>query len=403
MNQRGQVYPLFGFLLLSMMALSSLTIDMGYYRYQERLQQTATDSAALAGGQAAVFPSPNAQNAAFADASTNGFSSPNATVSIDPNYSDAYTASNAAVKVTITRSYPKWFSGFFGSGTQAVGTSAVAALAETGNGCITQLDPNGTLTLNGQKFNGAGCSILANGTMDCHGGDYTTISGITVNITDNAGLSCKNGPNVGYTNLINDPCPYITGCQAMAGITDPATLHLSCLPSSTCTNPTCTSTPATPPPGGTATAGCYSNMTFNSNVTFDCGPYTFLNNVGIGSGDLTSSNGATFYIGSGTVTLGQDFGSASSLFSAPSSGPYAGLLFYQPAANTSTLTVGANIYTQGMWYFPSAQYTENGHHTHEYIGDVVFASITYNGSNTTIIYPGTTGTGFAVKQAKLVE
>ena len=47
MNQRGQVYPLFGLLLVALLGFAALSIDMGYYRYQQRLQQTATDSAAV--------------------------------------------------------------------------------------------------------------------------------------------------------------------------------------------------------------------------------------------------------------------------------------------------------------------------------------------------------------------
>lgn len=386
MYQRGQVYPLFVLLLVSFIGLSALAIDLGYWRYQERAQQTATDSAAIAAAQASVFPSPNAASAAYADANTNGFATPSATISIDPNYSDAYTGnSGGAVKVTISKSYPRFFSGFFSGGTQSIATTAVAKLAEIGTGCLTGLDPNGSMDLHGQKMQGSGCSIQENGTLKCSGGDYGVIVGIEVNAGNNSNVSCKDGPNTAYVSVVSDPCPYVPGCLSYA-LASASTLGLNCVPGAGCT-PTCVS-PQTPPvSGGTATPGCYNGASFSNATVFD-GNYTFVNGATFNNAMTTGADGASFYIASGALNVSShQVGTSSTPFSAPTSGSYAGILFYQPPVNTNSLTLSANIWASGMWYFPTVSWTEDGKHTHSYAGDLVFGSLTFNGGNSTTLEP----------------
>ncbi|HEY1976092.1 MAG TPA: pilus assembly protein TadG-related protein [Candidatus Baltobacteraceae bacterium] len=404
-SQRGQVYPLFGLLLVSFIGLSALAVDLGYFRTQERVQQTATDSAAIAAAQAAVFPSPNAENAGLADATSNGYTSSNSTLAIDTGYSDAYTTdSDGAVKVTITRSYPTFFSGFFsGRNKRAIQTTAVAKLAQVGNECLTGNSSTGTLKLDGQKMTaGSGCAIVANGTLTCNGGSYSAIKDITVNSAKNSNLSCKDGPAVSYTGIVPDPCPFVPGCLAYeeASNTD---LGLSCVPNTTtCTTPSC-SAPKTVPTSGTVAPGCYNAPNFSKAVVFS-GDYVFVNGVTFGANVTTGSSGASFYIASGAMKPSNgSLGSTTSAFSAPSTGTYAGVLFYQPPANTNKVTISSDVYAVGMWYFPTAAYTENGKHTHDYTGDLVFSSVTFNGSNTDNFNPGTTGTAFSAERATLVE
>ena len=406
-SQRGQVYPLFALLLVSFVGFSALAIDLGYYRYQERAQQTATDSAAIAGAQAAVFASPNAQNAAISDAASNGFASPKATVSIQPDYSDAYTGSDSAVKVTITRRYPKFFSAFFGSGKRAIATTAVAELAQVGNYCLEGLNPAATVDLGGQKFAGSGCSIAANGTLACNGGKYGVIDNITVNASKNANVSCNGYTNpVTYSSVIPDPCPYTPGCLAYMNATA-SDLGISCLPSSSCKTPSCSSPQTPPASGGTANPGCYDGKTF-SNATVFNGNYVFVNGVSFNSASITSgSGGASFYIASGALGItspgkNNGFGSVSPV-TAPTSGTYEGVLFFQPAANTSAASIQGNVFSVGMYYFPGGSYTEKGQFTHSYTGDLVFSSITFKGSNSTTLNPGTGSSGGQPAQVKLVE
>lgn len=403
--RRGQVYPLFALLLVSFVAFSALAVDLGYYRTQERAQQTATDSAAIAAAQAGVFPSPNAENAALSDAASNGFASPQATVSLDPNYSDSYTGSNSAVKVTITRQYPKFFSAFFGAGKQGIATTAVAELADTSGYCLLNINPSGSMTLSGQKIGGSGCSLAANGSMTCNGNGYTALDGTTVNVSQNSSFGGCKGVPVTFTSVIPDPCPYVAGC--LAYMDDQASdLGISCLPSSTCKNPSC-SAPKTVPTTGTAAPGCYDNPNFSSSVVFS-GNYVFVNGVTFSANVTSGSNGASFYIASGALSINipgkkNGFGSSTSAFSAPTSGSYEGVLFFQPAANTNAASIQANVYSVGMYYAPGGSYTEKGQFTHQYTGDLVFSTITFSGSNNTTLFPGTGSTEGQTRRAQLVE
>ena len=54
-SQRGQTLVLVALLLVVLMGLTSLAADAGYYHYQQRVMQTAADSAALAGASEITY------------------------------------------------------------------------------------------------------------------------------------------------------------------------------------------------------------------------------------------------------------------------------------------------------------------------------------------------------------
>src|SRR5579864_4379481 len=92
-SQRGQTLILVAMLLVVLTGMTGLAVDVGFYRYQQRLQQSAADSAALAGAAELATSSASATAAAKADAATNGFQdgSNGVTVTVNTSYSDTYT------------------------------------------------------------------------------------------------------------------------------------------------------------------------------------------------------------------------------------------------------------------------------------------------------------------------
>jgi hypothetical protein len=403
MSARGQVYVLFAFLLFAFLCLAALAIDIGYYRAQQRLQQTATDSAALAGAAAAAYPSPNAVQAALLDAATNGFSTPSATVSIDPGYSDAYTTgSTAAVKVSITQSYGPFFGGIVSGNQVPISTSAVAKLSATGNGCLFSLaTPPASTTLNGSKIDGPNCGIVADGNLTFNGGSTNVAS---IQYSNQSTETSNGGPNQ-FTQAspvpslpIPDPCSSVPGCFALSQASA-AALNMTGLNASA----GCTTTQTVPASGGTATPGCYnggtSGVTFDS-VTFQPGLYTI-----VGSGGVhltgTSSGTATFYINAGPLDVSTK--AATLNLSASSSGSYAGVLFYQPAYNSNAVDIAATVNTVGMWYLPTAPVTFDGH-SESFTGQVIAANFTFNGGSSITLAPGTgNAAAGVVLQATLAE
>jgi hypothetical protein len=61
------------------------------------------------------------------------------------------------------------------------------------------------------------------------------------------------------------------------------------------------------------------------------------------NGTNNNCNGVTFYVSAGDVDLG---GNSTNIFTAPTSGDYAGLLMYLPYGNDSTVSITGNSFSQ---------------------------------------------------------
>src|SRR6266404_9103832 len=75
-NQSGQAWVGSAIAMVVLCGFAGLAIDMGTLRYQKRLQQTAADSAAIAGALNLEFRS-GVQAGAVNAAGQNGFTDPN--------------------------------------------------------------------------------------------------------------------------------------------------------------------------------------------------------------------------------------------------------------------------------------------------------------------------------------
>src|SRR6202035_1658911 len=129
-GESGQVLPLIALCMASLMGFGGMAVDVGYWRYQQREQQSATDAAALGGAQQLIYSScPNqtvANTGAQNDATDNGFVNGAKGVSVvanNPPSSGTFASSNCAVQVQITSStVPTFFTRLFGKATMAVST-----------------------------------------------------------------------------------------------------------------------------------------------------------------------------------------------------------------------------------------------------------------------------------------
>jgi len=146
--------------------------------------------------------------------------------------------------------------------------------------------------------------------------------------------------------------------------------------SSTCCNPV----------GGTTTLqpGYYSSgLNFNGSgytVTLSPGIYYFGGGVNVG-GVTINGTGVTIYMASGQFNMN----SASTInLTAPSTGPTAGLVIWQPASNTSQMNLdsGSSSNWKGGVYLPGAQLTLNGSSNAAGYGMIVANSVMMNSSIT---------------------
>ena len=119
-RQSGQALVAATFGLVALIGATGLAIDIGYLRYQKRLQQSAADSAALAGAGdiAYILDGASVLNAARADSTLNGFPD-GGKVTVTVNHPSTVAPSSLnpnSVEVLITVAQPTFFMKIFGIG-----------------------------------------------------------------------------------------------------------------------------------------------------------------------------------------------------------------------------------------------------------------------------------------------
>jgi hypothetical protein len=352
-KQAGQALVLAAMGLTLFILAAGLGIDMGFLRYQKRLQQSAADSAAIAG--AAEIPFSGCTTAscpgADTDSASNGFTDgvDNVTVKVyNPPNDGPHAGTAGYVEVLVTKIQPTFFVKIAGVNSATVTARAVAYLSGNLQNCMYAL---GTGNAGGINNDGAvsapNCGIISNRYL--HGNGSITAREIGV-VQGPPGGNDHPTPKTGIVPAA-DPLSYLQppatgGCLAGgAGIVN-GTVPVILNPGNYC--------------GGISVANT-QNVTLNPGVyTITGGGLTFA-----GSGTVTGT-GVTFYIGAsgGTVSVNAPPLPPTQTInlSAPTTGADAGILFYQNPGNTSAATITGTLNSQleGALYFPSAQLTING-------------------------------------------
>jgi Flp pilus assembly protein TadG len=397
-SDAGQVLVVVALCMIVLLGFMGLGIDMGYLRYMKRQLQKAADAAAIAGAQELVQCPPGtfdctALTTAAQDALTeNGLSgstlvtdcgtstesfvvtvnNPPCYVSTDPHLSD-----NHYVEVIVSQAEPLFFSQIFGEQTATLTARAEAGLESSVN-CIYALDPSDTETIavDFEAAVNANCGVedesssssafycyigaLKAASISVFGGSSTYDCSVTpapkihqVTPTPADPLAYLPTPSVGSCGAsVSTPYTGYSGTTSGLLITGTATLNQ-----------------------GTYCGGIEISET--ANVTFEPGIYVLTSPVTSGTGyGLTIDIGAAV-LGSGVTfynTLGSGSGSPGAIYfyptacayggtgvslTAPTSGTYEGLLFFQDPSNANAaLILGSTAYKtslQGSYYFPKAK------------------------------------------------
>jgi hypothetical protein len=394
-SQRGQILPLVAFSALVLVGVAGLAVDVGYHQYQQRMQQTATDAAAIAGAKESLMG--HGPAAAKQDARVNGFAdntggscpaNPSVgTVCIyagAPQSGDAFNGVSGAFEVDITVYHPTFFEKVFNINKVPVTTKAVAVLInQPSHNCLYVL--NGGANFNGQTGGGTvnahNCGLAFNGPANFHA---ATVDAEAIDCADGVS-TCSGGTYLQATPQpaapASDPCSSISYCAYLANSPPPCTTPV---------NVKFTSGPAI------LTPGCYGNINVSnaSKITFGCGLYVITGTLNADNTNGSSNNnppppaipitqdcgtagpgGTTFYLsGSGQLKFINDVVQ----LSAPTSGDYnewnsgAGeqnVLVYQDPSDTQTLNfqsansncglASCDSYFSGMIYAPSATLNYN--------------------------------------------
>ena len=382
-GERGQILPVVALALVVLIGAAALAVDVGYLRYVQRIQQSATDSAAIAGAAELGYPaSGTVLSAAKQDASLNGFThdGTKTIITAGPPASGPYVGNPNAVEVIIRSQHPMFFEQALGTPTTWVSTRAVA-LFGNGNGagnCIYALQSDADM--NASTINAPSCGIISNGIMNINGSTITAASiGAVGQINTTGSTYPEASPQHAIAGV--DPCPSIAGCNALA-----------------------TSPPATSPCNysnlnlsGTVTMNpgvyCQSTNINSAHITMNPGLYVWTNGLN-GNATTFTGTGVTLYM----VQSSFNCNSCSFNLTAPTTGSYAGILFFQPASNTSSenLNASGGSSVQGAIYLPTGTLTTNASFNTWLL--VVAAIIHMNASNVNVpansVFPGSVPHGY---------
>jgi Flp pilus assembly protein TadG len=308
-------------------------VEVGYDYYVQVELQQAADSAAFAGGVEKRRGSNDTVVTATATAAAqqNGLASADSIQVSSP-------ASNS-VQTVLTRSQPRIFSAVFISTPLAIVATALAAYDTSADACILALDPS------------------ASGAANFAGNSDTTLTNCAVmaNSISSSAISVQGSAQV------TTPCLYAVG-----GVSATSGAHLSCAAAKTGLSPIGDPYASLTLPSDTGaclsgggqnlTPGRYCNgLTLHNSVSFAPGVYVFSGGtLRTNANAVLTGSGVTFvFLNNATIDIN---GNATVNLSAPTSGPYAGMLMMGAKTNVDnavTLNGNAASSMTGAIYFPA--------------------------------------------------
>lgn len=378
-DRRGNLTVLSAIMTTTLVGVAGLVADYGNGLLNRMHDQTMSDTAAMAA--ATVYSEVGttaAMNTAVSNvASLNGYASGNVSASL---VSSPTGDGNQAVKVVVNSTVPLTFTRVLinQSSVGVTATSYAELKSNTPGGCVLALDTTAhqAITISGSaNVQEPNCTVVSNSdnsdALDMSGsavlkaactvsvGGQNTTSGLTL-------TSCKTPTT--YATAVTDP--YAT-LAAPTSLTSGPCLSL-------------------PNPPTNIPQGYYCNgMNISGTATFQSGTFYIKGNLAFQGGSNVSGSNVTFFIDkSGTTAIS---GSAVVNLSAPSTGTYAGILFFGDRAgntsNNNNISGASTSVLTGTLYYPTQQVTYSGgssspsNCTHV-IGDTItFSGSTYLGNS----------------------
>lgn len=353
-NARGHVAILTALAAPALVGSVGLGAEAGLWFYKQRVAQMSADLAAYAGAVEARMGSQFdvIEPVVLGEASRHGYDPDLGTIAVNWPPTSGSNMNERSVEVVITQTYPRLLSALFLDSDVVMSVRAVGSFDEPGPACILALDPAASQSL---TFSGSSsatltsCDLMANS---------LALDALSVTSTGTVSVSCANsvggvemGPNLVLTDC---PEPRINLPPAL----DPYA-HLTPPPQP----PGCQNVP-----GGvqlrTISPGHYCNgMNLQGNVHLEPGVYyvsggTFRTN---GASNVTGSGVTIYMTGDADVQMN---GNAFVDLSAPTSGDYAGVLFWADKNNhTDTAAIfngTASSSLKGALYLPNQTVDMNG-------------------------------------------
>ncbi|WP_114228773.1 MULTISPECIES: TadE/TadG family type IV pilus assembly protein [Sphingomonas] len=260
-----------------------------------------------------------------------------------------------SVQLQVQKALP--FSSMFMTSTPIITANATAAAVNSGNYCVVSLENTNTtgITAGGNTSVDFGCGMITNSTSLDAAVAFGSSSVRATPVAAVGGLDTTDNWASGTTLL-----PYtVAQPDPFANVNPPA------IPAS-CTNVNLG--PQQSATYGSATSGtvtCFSSLSVRGTLTLQPGTYVVTGDVNFGSQATVNCSGCTIIMtnstpaNTGSLTIN---GGAQVNMTAPTSGDYHGILFYQDRnATMSTTKINGNSSSNysGAFYFPatSVEYT----------------------------------------------
>lgn len=358
-NESGFVLMTGVIACVTLFAFLGLAVDVGYLETQKLRVQTAADAAA-AGGAVAKSNGGNAAAVTAAgqyDSGLNGFTNGtnSATVTINnPPSSGYYTTNSAYVEAIVSQPTSTFFMRIVGINSVTV-TARGVAKAPAASGCIYVLSPTApqAFYMNGAHNVTTACGALVN--SDATNATYfngafnwTGPLSMVGNYSFGGAYNFSPGSPVTGISSFSDPLSYLTppaiGSCTYTNYTQTGAFNVTLSPGTYC--------------GGITLNGA-------GNVTVSSGQYILTGSTGlsvVGAVNISQSGttGVTIYnTGTGAISFA---GASNVSLTAPTTGTYAGILFYQDPSDTAAATVtgASNANYVGALYFPDAALNYSG-------------------------------------------
>ena len=353
-SEEGTTIVLFAFSLMVLLGIAGLAADASLLWTVQRQMQNAADGAAIAASRAWLYGQD--YTAAAKDvASFNGFTDGSNSVKVtvnNPPADGAYVGNSSFVEVIVSQAQPTLFMRVFGMSTVNLAARAVAGSGANGTFCLYALDPkvSGAIHTDGGNSLNSTCGIMAN-------------SSSSNAITSNGKIIA---PIVGAVGGASGTIRAATKRYGVAPAPDPLAYLKKPTAPSTCdkTNYSISSGSVTLGPavaGGTFVFCRGLTMSGSAILTLKPGTYIL-------KGRGLTMNGNATLTGKGVTIFNTAFppsypfqpiytqDQANLYLSAPTSGPYTGILLWgDPAygAGVTNVIGGGTSKLEGVLYFPN--------------------------------------------------
>src|SRR5215469_4163228 len=368
-NRAGNVAVIAALALPVMVGFFGLGSETAYWYFRDRNLQGAADVAAYNGALAlrGGATSSAITTQATTDAETNGWSSVNGTIVVHTPPTTGTHQNSSAVEVILTDNDQRYFTGIFVGGQIQIRTRAVAQYNALGTACLLALDKikSGAMNFWGNSTSTfTDCNVLS---------DSISPTGFTLGGSAGATMPCAMSAG-GFSItaglvLTTCPKPISNGPEAA----DPyANLAAPTIPAN------CSAGNGTQP-------GRYcGGITYNGTATLAPGVYIIDGGtLKINANANLTGTGITFYLTNGATV--QMNGNATVNLSAPTSGPFSGVLFYGDrtmAYAIQKINGNASSVMTGAIYFPSQEVDVLGNFTGANgCMQVVADTISYSGNS----------------------